>query len=229
MQLFGKVEVIGVVGHVKHWGLDVDDTAKIRDQMYVPFSHIPSQFMRMLANGGETLVIRSNSDPAQLLKAVQADVRGTIGAQPIYALKTVEEMAADGTARRRFLAIVLGLFAGIATVLAGIGIYGVMAYSVSQRVQEIGIRVALGATARQVFDHVVGQGFRLVLVGIVAGIVAAAVATRLLGSLLFGITPWDPLTFAAVAALLVAVALAACAVPALRAVRIDPTIALRQE
>ncbi len=229
VQLFGKAEVIGIVGHVKHWGLDADDTAKIREQMYIPFSHIPSQFMRMLANGGETLVIRSNRDPAQLLKAVQADVRGAIGAQPVYALKTMEEMAADGTARRRFLAIVLGLFASIATTLAGIGIYGVMAYSVSQRVQEIGIRVALGATARQVFDHVVGQGFRLVLIGIVAGIAGAALATRLLGSMLFGITPWDPLTFAAVAALLIAVALAACAVPALRAVRIDPTIALRQE
>jgi predicted permease len=229
LQLLGKAEVIGVAGHLKHWGLDSDDRAKVRDQLYLPMSHIPDQFMTLLATVGETLVVRTDIEPNQLLQAVRSEVRGIGGTQPVYDLKTMDAIVAEGTARQRFMAILLGVFASIAMVLASIGVYGVMAYSVSQRVQEIGIRLALGATARQVFDQIVGQGFRLVLIGIAVGIGAAILATRFLSSMLYGVTATDPLTFGAVAALLVAVTLAACAVPALRAVRIDPTTALRQE
>jgi predicted permease len=230
LQILGKAEVIGVAGHSKHWGLDTaDDAAKVREQMYLPFSHVPDPFANSLATAGPVLLIRSSLEPAQLMQAVKTELRGNGATQPVYALHTMEDVAAVGTVRRRFLAIVLGLFASIAIVLAGIGVYGVMAYSVSQRVQEIGIRMALGASARQILDQVLGQGVRLVVVGVGAGLVAGALATRLLSSLLFGVSATDPLTFAAVALLLVGVALLACAVPALRAVRIEPTTALRQE
>ncbi len=229
LQLQGPAEIIGVVGHVKHWGLDVDDSATVREEVYVPFSHLSDRLMPLFATVGESLVLRSNVEPAQLQQAVRADLRAGSGNLAIYALRTMEDMAAERSARRRFLAIVLAYFAAIAMGLAGIGVYGVMAYSVSQRVQEIGIRMALGASARQVFDQIVRQGFRVVLVGIVTGLSAAVLATRLLASMLYGVTATDPLTFASVAALLVAVALAACAIPAFRAVRIDPTAALRQD
>jgi predicted permease len=229
VQLLGKAEVIGVVGHIKHWGLDSDDRAKVREEIYLPMSYIPDAFMQTFATAGETLVVRSSLDTAQLLPAVRTEIEKVGGTHPLYDIRSLEEIAAEGTARQRFLTIVLGLFAAIAIVLAGIGVYGVMAYSVSQRVREIGIRIALGASARQVFDQIVGQGFRLVLVGIIAGLAAAVLATRLLASMLYGVSATDPLTFGTVATLLVGVALAACAVPAFRAVRIDPTTALRQE
>jgi predicted permease len=229
VQILGKAEVIGVAGHIKHWGVAADDSAKIRDQIYLPFSHIPDPFMKVLASAGEALIIRSEIPPAQLMEAVKAEVRTVGGTQPVYALETMEEIAAEGTARQRFLAIVLGLFAVIAMVLAGIGVYGVMAYSVSQRVREFGIRMALGASARQIVDQILRRGLRLIVVGIAAGLVAAVLATRFLENLLFGVSTTDPVTFGVVAALLVLIALAACAVPALRAVRIEPTTALRQE
>jgi len=229
VQIIGKCEIVGVAGHVKHWGIGADDTETVREQIYLPFSHIPAPFMKVLASVGESLSIRSSLPPAQVMETVKGIVRGAGGAQPVYSLQTMEEVAAEQTARHRFLAIVLGLFAVIALVLAGIGLYGVMAYSVSQRVREFGIRLALGASARQIIDQVLRQGIRLVLIGIAAGVVVAGLATRFLESLLFRVTATDPLTFAAVAVLLAAVALLACLVPALRAVRIEPTVALRQE
>jgi predicted permease len=229
LQILGKAEVIGVVGHIKHWGLDTDDRAKVREQMYLSLAYIPDQFMKLFATAGEVLVIRSTLDPSQLLHAVRGEVQKAAGTAALYDVRSMEDLVSEGTARQRFLTIVLGLFAVIAIMLAGIGVYGVMAYAVSQRVQEIGIRMALGASARQVFDQIVGQGFRLVMVGIVTGLAAAVLATRFLSSMLYGVSATDPLTFGAVAALLVGVALAACAVPALRAVRIEPTTALRQE
>jgi predicted permease len=229
LMIIGKCEIVGVVGHVKHWGLDTDDAAKVREQIYIPYSTIPDAFMPVLTAGGQTLVLRSTSEPSQLLQTVRHEVRQLGTDQPVYGLRTMTEMMAERTARRRFLAIVLGLFASIALGLAAIGIYGVISYSVTQRVQEIGVRMALGASAQQVFRLVVGQGARLAMAGIIAGVIAAALSMRFLSSLLYGVTTTDPLTFATVAMLLAAIALAACAVPAYRAVRIEPTRALRQE
>jgi predicted permease len=229
VQVLGKVEIVGVAGHIKHWGLDSDDRAKVREQVYMPIFAIPDQFMRTLATVGETLIIRSRIEPNQLLSLVRVEAQKVAGPSALYQLKTLEDIVIEGTARQRFLTIVLGLFAAIAIVLAAIGVYGVMAYSVSQRVQEIGIRMALGASARQVFDQIVGQGFRLIAVGVIVGILAAVLATRWLASVLYGVSATDPLTFGVVAMLLVLVGVAACAVPALRAGRIEPTTALRQE
>jgi predicted permease len=209
LQMLGKVEIVGVARHIKHWGLDSDDRAKVREQMYLSMANIPDSFMKTLAAVGEILIIRSRLDGSQLQPLVRAEIQKVAGTPALYQMQTLEDVAAEGTARQRFLTIVLGLFAIIAIVLAAIGVYGVMAYSVSQRVQEIGIRMALGASARQVFDHIVGQGFRLVAVGVLVGIIAAVLATRWLGSVLYGVSPTDPLTFAAVALLLVVVALAA--------------------
>ncbi len=229
LMVIGKCEIVGIAGHVKHWGLDTDDVARVREEIYMPYSAIPDAFLPVIAGGGQTLVLRSTSEPSQLMKAVQREVEQFANDQPVYGLQTLEDMMADRTARRRFLAMVLGMFAAIALGLAAIGIYGVISYSVTQRVQEIGVRMALGANAREVFRLVVGQGARLTMIGIAAGVAAAAAATRLLAKMLYGVAPTDPLTFTAVAALLAAVALTACAIPALRAVRIDPTISLRQE
>jgi ABC-type antimicrobial peptide transport system permease subunit len=229
VQILGKMQIVGVVGHVKHWGLGSDDRASVREQIYVSMADIPDGFLKTLSSVGEILVIRSRLDAGQLLPLVRAEIQKAAGTPALYAVGTLEEVAAERTARQRFLTIVLGLFAAIAIVLAAIGVYGVIAYSVSQRVQEIGIRMALGASTRQVFDHIVGQGFRLIAVGVMVGIIAAVLATRWLASALYGVSATDPLTFAVVAMLLVLVALTACAVPALRAMRIEPTTALRQE
>jgi putative ABC transport system permease protein len=149
--------------------------------------------------------------------------------QPIAAIATMDELLSGSLSRSRFTMLVLGVFAALALVLASVGIYGVIAYSVTQRTQEFGIRIALGASRRDVLRLVLGQGTRLTLLGIGLGIVAALVVTRLMATLLYGISATDPVTFTAVALLLALVALAACYIPAQRATRVDPIVALRYE
>jgi ABC-type antimicrobial peptide transport system permease subunit len=149
--------------------------------------------------------------------------------QPMAAIATMDQLLSGSLSRSRFTMLVLGVFAALALVLACVGIYGVIAYSVTQRTQEFGIRMALGANRHDVFRLVLGQGTRLTLLGIGLGIVAALIVTRLMATLLYGISATDPLTFAAVALLLALVALAACYIPARRATRVDPIVALRYE
>jgi putative ABC transport system permease protein len=149
--------------------------------------------------------------------------------QPMAAVSTMDQLLAGTLSRSRFTMLVLGVFAALALVLACVGIYGVIAYSVTQRTQEFGIRMALGANRRDVFRLVFGQGGRLILLGTGLGIVAALIITRLMATLLYGISATDPLTFATVALLLALVALAACYIPARRATRVDPIVALRYE
>jgi putative ABC transport system permease protein len=149
--------------------------------------------------------------------------------QPMAAIATMDQLLAGSLSRSRFTMLVLGVFAALALVLASVGIYGVIAYSVTQRTQEFGIRLALGASRRDVLRLVLGQGARLALLGISLGVIAALIITRLMATLLYGISASDPVTFTAVALLLAVVALAACYIPARRATRVDPIVALRYE
>jgi putative ABC transport system permease protein len=177
-----------------------------------------------------TLLVRSvQSDPARLGSAIRAQVRAIDKDQPVGDIGAMDQILADSMAGRRFSMLLLALFAAAALVLAAVGIYGVVSYSVAQRTSEIGIRMALGAQRSDVLRMVFGQGFTLVLAGIGAGLIAAAGSTRLLASLLFGVSPTDWLTFAAVSAILAVVALAASYVPVRRATRVDPLVALRYE
>ncbi|HEY1527454.1 MAG TPA: ABC transporter permease [Candidatus Angelobacter sp.] len=219
--LSGKPEwtiVVGVVGHIKQDSLDADS----RIALYLPQTQYP-------LTRAMNVVLRSTTDPAALATAVNHELHELDRDLPMYRVVTMEQRVAESLARRRFTTVLLGLFAGFALALAAIGIYGVMAYLVSQGTREIGIRMALGATQSAVLRLVVRQGLMLALSGVAIGLVAALAFSRLLGGLLFGVRSNDPLTFAAIAILLMVVALLASYIPARRAARIDPMISLRCE
>jgi putative ABC transport system permease protein len=176
-----------------------------------------------------SLVIRSQVPPESLAKAVREQVAALDRDLPVYEVETMDAVMAGETASQKFNAYLLGFFAGLAVLLAAVGIYGVMAYAVSQRTREIGIRMALGAAPSQVRGMMLRQGLSLALIGIAGGLAASFALTRLMRNLLYGIKPTDPVTFAGVSAILLIVALGACWIPARRATRVDPTIALRYE
>jgi putative ABC transport system permease protein len=205
--------IVGVVGNVHQFGLDAPPT------------------MDVYATGGWTgfLVIRTAADPLPLAAAVRKEIRAAEPALPVSHIATLDELLADSVAQRRFSAVLVGVFAGLALLLAAAGVYSVMAYSVEQRTQEIGIRVALGAQRADVLRLILGQGLRLIAGGVALGLCGAAAAARGLSSLLYGVSAADPLIFGGVALLLGAIALMACYVPALRSMRVDPTVALRHE
>jgi putative ABC transport system permease protein len=209
--------IVGVVGDTKLYGL----ANPARLEVYVPF--------RQHATNSMALVVRSGADPAALTTAIRDAVQSIDKDQPIFAISTMKELVNSSVATRRTTLVLLGLFSGLALILGGIGIYGVISYSVTQRTHEIGVRIALGAPRRDVFRLVVGQGLRLAGIGIAIGIVAAFGAARLMSSLLYGVSAADFETFASVAILLVLVALLACYIPARRAMRVDPIVALRHE
>ena len=211
-----EFEVVGVVGDVRHRALD----GEVYQMMYVPTLRI----------GGTNLVVRTSSaDPLALATAVRGEVAAVDKDQPVSGVRTLEEVVAGSVAQQRFRTLLLAVFAGVALLLAGVGIYGVIAYSVTHRTHEIGIRMALGAGAADILKMVVGQGMALALAGIAVGLLAALALTRVLSSLLFGVTATDALTFATVSLLIAAVALLACLLPARRATKVDPMIALRYE
>ncbi|HEX8775378.1 MAG TPA: ABC transporter permease [Pyrinomonadaceae bacterium] len=209
--------IIGVVGDIRH----VDLNSEIRPMVY--WTH-PE-----LAYSSMTIVLRTAGEPMSLAAATQREIQAIDPDQPVSDIRTMEQLLSASVARTRFNALLLALFAGLALILASVGIYGVMAYSVVQRTREIGIRIALGAEARDVVRMIVGQGMILTLVGIGLGLVAAFALTRLMSSLLFGVSATDPLTFAVVSLLLSAVAFLACYIPARRATKVDPMVALRYE
>jgi putative ABC transport system permease protein len=220
-------EIVGVVQHVKHWGLAQDSTAKIRAEFYVPFLQIPEKFYPML--NGMTFAARSRLEPRAAANAVQERLHSIDSDIPVYNVDTMNEIIRTSIAGQRFLTLVLGIFAAAGLLLGGIGTYGVISYAVSQRTHEIGVRMALGAKGGDVLRLVLGRGARLIGLGIVLGLVAALAFARLLAGNLYGVTTSDPVTFLAVSLLLVSVSLAACYVPARRAMRVDPMIALRYE
>jgi putative ABC transport system permease protein len=210
-------EIVGVVGDVKHRGLNVPSGP----QVYEPEAQMPFDQL--------TLVLRTDGDPRGLIGAVRDEARLLDKDLPVFDVKTLEEYLSVSVAQPRFNTLLLAVFAGVALILAAVGLYGVMSYSVAQRTHEMGIRIALGAQQRDVVRLIAGQAFRLTLIGLAFGLASAWTATRWLSGLLFGVPPTDPLTFAVVAVLLCFVALAACYVPARRAMQVDPIIALRYE
>jgi len=213
-----KIQIVGVVGNVRHDDLE---TAP-RPEIYLSFgqAHWPSAFM----------VVRSKTpDPLALALGAQNAVAGVNKDIPLANLRTMQDVIAESVLPRRFAMLLLSIFSGLAMLLAAIGLYGVMSYSVSQRTHEIGIRMALGAQKGDVLKLIVGQGMGLAGLGVAVGIVASLALTRLMSTLLFGVSARDPITFAALAALLAAVALIANYVPARRATKVDPMVALRYE
>jgi predicted permease len=223
-----KLEIVGVVGHVKQWGLDLDDTQSLRAQIYIPCMQMPDDFIAMTP-AGLSVVVRYEGNLSPVFESIRHTIRQMSSQQVIFGDQTMESIIADSTAERRFAMILLGAFAAMALVLASVGIYGVIAYVVGQRTQEIGIRMALGAQRRDVLGLILWQGTRLALLGVAIGILGAFALTRLMADLLYGVAATDPVTFAVLALTLTVVAMAACYLPARRATRVDPVAALRWE
>jgi predicted permease len=227
-ELTRPMEIVGIVGHVHHWGLDSDATSKVRNQVYMPVAQIPEPFMKMVATGS-SFVVRAGVDPTAIVPAIRRAVAASGNDQPVYSVRSMEEIVSSSIADRRFSMLLLAIFAALALVLAAVGIYGVISYSVAQRTHEIGIRMALGARPAQVLRVIVSQSMLPVLAGVAIGLAASFALTRLMAKMLYGVNAGDPATLGAVALTLSAVALAASIVPARRATRIDPTQALRNE
>ena len=220
--------IVGVVGHVRHWGLASDDQAELRAQFYYPFAQVPAPYLRRWSEL-MSIVIRTNITPLSLLAPLRQELRGASNDQVLYEVHTMEELARESLALQRFLLLLFGIFAAFALLLACIGIYGVLAYLTGQRVPEIGLRMALGASRGAVVRQVLRQSLGMIFAGAGAGLLGAFVAARILIHTVDGMTHTEPLTIAAMIGLLVGAALLASFVPARRASHVDPMTALRQE
>ena len=209
-------QVVGVVADVR-----TEIAADPQATMYMPYAQTPYRYM--------VLAVRTHGDPEAMVKSIRSAARVIDPDQPVYQCRTLTELIDETLVPWRFSMTLLGVFAAMALILAAAGIYGVMAFIVAQRTHEVGVRIALGARPRDVLRLVVGHGAKLALAGVLIGVLTSLWLTRLMSDLLFGVSPTDPITFAVVAFLLTAVALAACYIPARRAARVDPTIALRYE
>ena len=225
----GTAEIVGIVGHVKQWGLDNDDKQSLRAELYFPFMQLPDAAMQPSSWSGTGVLVRYEGETQSVAKAVRSGLQGMSSDQVMYSVQTMEEVISDTLVERRISMIVLGSFAALALGLASMGIYGVISYLVGQRTREIGIRIALGAKRGDVLRMVLGEGMKMTVIGVAIGLFASFGLTRLMANLLFGVSATDPLTFLGVAVVLTLVALAACYVPARRAMRVDPIVALRYE
>ena len=223
-----QAEVVGVVGHVKQWGLDADPKGAIQAQFFYPFMQLPEKVMPLVAKA-VAVVLRTQGDPTAVMGQVRETVKEIDPREVIYNVQTMDDVVATSYAARRLTMILLAGFAALALALACVGIYGVISYLVGQRTQEIGIRMALGAQRRDILYLVLGEGAKMALVGAALGIGASLALTRLMTKELFGVSAHDPVTYASVAVLLMLVAVAACYMPARRAVRVDPMTSLRRE
>jgi predicted permease len=223
-----QAEIVGVVGHIKQWGLGSDAKSAVEAQFYYPFMQLPEKIMPLVADA-VAVVLRTQGDPAAIMGPVRRAVYETDPREVIYGVQTLDGVLANSLAARRLSMFLLEIFAALALVLSCVGIYGVISYLVHQRTHEIGVRMALGAQRSDVMKLVLTQGAEMALVGMAIGFVTALGLTRLMANQLFGVSAYDPLTFVAGAALLTLVALLACYIPARRAVRVDPIVALRYE
>jgi putative ABC transport system permease protein len=218
-------QIVGVVAHIRHYGVDQVKQFGLgqegREQAYFPYLQRPSNRMY--------LAIKTGVDPLSLTSAVRGEVLSLDRDVPVYEVKTMDQLVTTSLAQRQLNMILFAAFSAIALILAAVGIYGVMSYSVTQRTHEIGIRMALGAQQSSVLGLVVRQGMTLALAGVAIGLGFAVALTRLMSSLLFGVSATDPVTFAAIAVILTGVALVACLAPARRATKVDPMVALRCE
>ena len=213
----GFCQIVGVVGDVHHGGLE----STPGPTMYVPYKQDVFSTMWVM--------VRTAGDPAQQASLVRQTVRAIDGSLPAFSIAPLSTVVSDSVAQRRFSMALLSLFAAVALFLAAVGLYGVVAYTVSQRTREIGLRMAIGAQRRDVLQMIVGGGMKLALLGVAIGIAAALALAGYVSSMLFGVTPFDPASYTITAAILLAVAAIACYVPARRAMRVDPLVALRQE
>ncbi len=228
LQFNVQAEIVGVLGHIRQWGPGADAKSAVEAQFFYPFMQMPENLMALSA-GGAAVVLRIAGDPGPVMQRVRSAVEQMDSRQVIYRVQTMEGVIAETLAARRLSMVLLGVFAALALLLACIGIYGVISYVVGQRTHEIGVRIALGAQRGDVMRLVLGEGAKMAALGVASGIAAAFGLTRLMTNQLFEVDARDPLTFAAVAALLGLVAMLACYLAARRAVRIDPGTALRCE
>jgi predicted permease len=223
-----RSEIVGVVGHVNQWGLDSDDTQQLRAEVYIPCMQMPDAYIAMVPSG-MGVVVRAANNTAGLLDSIRSTSQQMSGQQVLFGAQTMDQIIADSLAARRFSMILLGIFAALALLLSSVGIYGVISYLVGQRTQEIGIRVALGARRWDVLRLVLSHSVQMAVLGVFIGVAASLALTRLMDKMLYGVSATDPVTFFAVAIILTCVALAASYIPARRAMRVDPIVALRYE
>ena len=228
-KMLGKpAEIVGVVGHVKQWGLDSDDAESVRMQVYIPCMQMTDEFVRMTPSGS-SVIVRARNAGTGLLQSIRRVSQQMSSEQVIFGAQTMDSVIADSLADRRFSMILLGVFATLALLLASVGIYGVISYVVGLRTHEIGVRMALGARRPDILRLILAGAGRLAVIGVAVGLVSALALTHLMANLLYGVGPRDPLTFIAIPAILIAVALLASYLPARRATRVDPMEALRYE
>ena len=226
--VYKQLEIVGVVGHVKQFGLDENARSLVRVQLYASPLQLPDNLTQAWVPL-TSYVVRTQGSPSAFALSIREAVRGFDSKAVMFHTETMDSVVARSLASRRFAMILLAVFAALALILASIGTYGVISYVAGQRRHEIGIRIALGAQRTDVLKMVLGEGMRLAVVGVAFGLVAAAGLTQLMTKILYGVSATDPLTFAAVAVALTLVALAACYLPARRAMRVDPIVALRYE
>jgi predicted permease len=223
------LQIVGVVGHVKHYGLDETADSPIQAQFYMPLLQLPDDQLKILASSATGYVIRTQDSPDALVGAVRSALREFNSKAVLYAPETMDHILSESLAARRFAMILLVAFATLALALASLGIYGVISYVAGQRTHEIGLRMALGATRTDILKMVLAHGARLAVTGVLVGLAFSAGLAPLMSKMLYGVSATDPLTFALVAVILTFVALLACYVPARRAMRVDPMLALRYE
>jgi predicted permease len=216
-------QIVGVVGHVKQWSLDADESQSLQAQLYEPFRQVPVGW------SGIGVVVRSAGGPSTPFDSIRRVIQTNNQQNVISRPQTMNEVIATSLAQQRFMMILLDSFAVTALLLASLGLYGVISYLVGQRTHELGIRLALGAQRRDVLRLVLSHGMKMALSGTALGLVAALGLTRLLSQMLYGVSATDPITFAVIAMILIGVALLACLVPARRATKVDPLVALRYE
>jgi predicted permease len=221
--------VVGVVHHIEHFGPAEPRNWKVNQAIYVPVEQMPDQFYKAIGVANFTLIVRTSVGPESITSSIKRVVHSIDGGVAVNDVQTLNELERTSLAAQRFTALLLGVFAALALLLAAVGIYGVISYAVTRRTHEIGIRMALGAQRRSVLMWIMRQGMTLAIGGLAAGMLVAIFATQLLASMLYGVSTTDALTFVAVSLVLVSVAFFACYIPARRATKIDPVVALRYE